>query len=85
MTWKLLKEPLQEMVLKQAPKCIFGSETSQGEIAQFRIIQTIKRANKQAENSRQGGCDGYADSKNSWIMANRQWKTGLDTKNRGFI
>lgn len=51
MTRKLLKELLQEMVLKQAPNCTFGGEVPQGEIAHFRIVQTIKQANKQAENS----------------------------------
>ena len=51
MTRSLLKELLQEMVLQQAPNCIFGSEMSQSEIARFRIIQTVKHANKQAENS----------------------------------
>ena len=51
MTQKLLKELLREMALKQAPNCTFGGEMFQSEIARFKIIQTIKRANKQAENS----------------------------------
>ena len=51
MTRKFLKELLQEMVSKQASHCTFGGKMSQGEIARFRIIQTVKQANKQAENS----------------------------------
>ena len=46
MTRACLKEPLREMVLKQASNCTFGGKISQGEIAHFRIIRTIKQARK---------------------------------------
>ena len=46
-----LRQLLSEMILEQALNCTFGGETSSSEIARFRIIQVIRQANKQTENS----------------------------------